>query len=111
MLANPQIRYIADSLERIRTNKVSLRNSAISGLSSGGFTSKTQITNVQVAAPKAEFGQILSQPVNSTGLDAVTANRLISALEKFEKKKLVVYTELIKKDLETLDSINKKREL
>lgn len=45
------------------------------------------------------------------GLDYDTANRLISALEKFEKKKLIVYTELIKKDLDTLDDINKKRGL
>jgi hypothetical protein len=111
MLANPQIKYIADSLEKIRTKKISLRSSTLPGLSSGGFTSKTQKTTLQVAKTKAEFGQTLSQPVINTGLDADTANRLISAFEKFEKKKLIVYTELIKKDLETLTSIDKKREL
>jgi hypothetical protein len=116
MLANPQIRYIADSLERIRTKKISLRNSTLpmlssrevtsdKGFSSGGFTSPpvTQIINSNLISP-------FSSSV-TTGIDADTANRLISALDKFEKKKLVVYTELIKKDLETLSSIDKKREL
>jgi hypothetical protein len=116
MLANPQIRYIADSLERIRTKKISLRNSTLpmlssrevnsdKGFSSGGFTSPpvTRIANSNLISP--------SSSSVTTGIDADTANRLISALDKFEKKKLVVYTELIKKDLDTLSSIDKKREL
>ena len=48
---------------------------------------------------------------DSGALDADTTQRLIKAIERFEKKKLVVYTELIKRDLDTLNEIETKRGL
>jgi hypothetical protein len=41
--------------------------------------------------------------------DRDVQERLIKVLDKLEKKKLVVYTELIKKDLDTLDGIERNR--
>jgi hypothetical protein len=101
-LRNPHVKGLVAALER---NRVSLSPEAVSLFSAGGYTSPSDFRS-----PTSDFRPPTS-PSAPSGLDTSTANRLISALEKFEKKKLVVYTELIKKDLETLATIDKKREL
>jgi TP901 family phage tail tape measure protein len=116
---NPMIKPVIDVMEIARRNgslaRLDLRHIVQTvparGFAVGGFTSNLPKTNVQISEQKPEFGDTSPQQVISTGLDTATANRLIAAIEKFEKKKLVVYTELIKKDLETLANIDKKREL
>jgi hypothetical protein len=42
MLANPQVRYIVDMLERMRTRKISLSQAAVPMLSSGGFSTSNK---------------------------------------------------------------------
>lgn len=61
-----------------------------------------KIANTQAATNGTQPG---------SGIDAATARELTKALNRFADKKLVVYTELIKKDLENLDEIDNKRGL
>jgi len=68
---------------------------------SGGHTVRSEV------APAPDSAKPL---VNET-INPELTERLIKAIERFEKKKLVVYTELIKRDLETLDKIEKQRGL
>ena len=45
----------------------------------------------------------------NSGLDQQTAQDLTKALNRFADKKLVVYSEMIKKDIENLDKIQTER--
>jgi TP901 family phage tail tape measure protein len=51
MLADPQVRYIVDMLERMRTRKVSLSQAAIPLLSSGGFSSLNRNSASPISLP------------------------------------------------------------
>jgi len=109
---NPNIRPIINMIELARQK---------------GSLNRLDLQPLLQAIPKRAFlqggytstQQIISDPVNKKSgglpdggaLDADTTQRLIKAIERFEKKKLVVYTELIKRDLDTLNEIETKRGL
>ena len=105
---NPFIRPFIDVIELARKNgsldKLNLKPFVQllpkQGYVQGGFTSPT------ASIPKND----ITQP-DKNFLNTEIIERFISAIEKFERKKLVVYTELIKRDLETLNEIEKKRGL
>ena len=46
-----------------------------------------------------------------TGIDAATAKELTDAIKAFNKKKLVIYTEQVKKDLDEWENISNNRGL
>lgn len=94
MLTNPATARIIAGLEGYRTGQ--LGPEAVAAFANGGYTTGNQ----QLATSNPQPGV--------TGIDPATAARLIAAFEKFEQKKLVVYTELIKKDLDTLNEIETK---
>jgi hypothetical protein len=110
---NPQLRPIIDIMEIARRNgslaRLDLRQivQAIpaKGYAAGGFGSSS--SSAISSSPSA----LSPLPTAGGGLDAATARELTEALNRFANKKLTVYTELIKKDLDTLDDINKKRGL
>lgn len=94
LLGNPQAKMIIDSLEQLRRNKVNLNPALSAGripFASGGFA-----TNTTASVPS---------------ISAEDAQGLTRAIEKLMVWKPKVYTELIKKDLETLDRIDKNRSL
>jgi TP901 family phage tail tape measure protein len=106
---NPQVKQVIDIIELARKNG-SLQRLDLSPVlniiprqefASGGHTVRPGV------APAPEPAKPL---VNET-INTELTERLIKAIERFEKKKLVVYTELIKRDLETLDKIEKQRGL
>ena len=74
------------------------------GFLQGGYTSPQQ------SVPDPVNKKSAGMP-DGGALDAEIAERFIKAIERFEKKKLVVYTELIKRDLDTLNEIETKRGL
>jgi hypothetical protein len=111
-LENPQVKQLVDVLELAR-RAGNLRHLDLSpiinilpqkGFSQGGFASKPAVTSPPV-------GGDFSQQTEKNEIDQKTFDRLIKAIERFEKKRLVVYTETFKKDLETLDEIEKQRGL
>ena len=98
MLSHPVTGRMIAALEEMRSGR--LNPDALPAFASGGFTNSSAFNS-----PPGTGGV----PAGGGGLDPATANRLIKALDDFAKKKLVVTTELIKKDLDTLDEIDKKR--
>lgn len=94
LLSNPQAKMIIDSLEQVRRNKVNLNPALSAGkipFASGGFT-----TNTTASVPSIS-------PEDAQGLTR--------AIEKLMVWKPKVYTEDIKKGLETLDRIDKNRKM
>ena len=111
-LENPQVKQIVDIIELAR-RAGDLRRLDLSpiinvlpqkGLSQGGYTSRPPLTSPPV-------GGDFSQSDERGSLDQKTIDRLINAIDRFEKKRLVVYTETFKKDLEILDEIEEQRGL
>lgn len=104
---NPKLRPVIDLIEIAR------RNGTLARLDLRPLVQMVGAKSLAVGGHSSTYGPG-SLPINlpasgNPGLDPATANRLIAALEKFEQKKLVVYTELIKKDLDTLNEIEQKR--
>lgn len=105
---NPNLRPVIDLIEIARRNgtlaRLDLRPIVqmvgAKSLATGGYSS--------APGSSAAIQQTATSNSQSTvpGIDAATARELISALKKFTEKELVVYTRLIKKDLETLDKID-----
>lgn len=94
LLGNPQAKMIIDSLEQLRRNKVNLNPALSAGripFASGGFA-----TNTTASVPS---------------ISAEDAQGLTRAIEKLMVWKPKVYTEDIKKGLETLDRIDKNRKM
>jgi hypothetical protein len=111
-LENPQVKQIVDIIELAR-RAGDLRRLDLSpvinilpqrGFSQGGFTTKPAVSSTPA-------GGDFRQPAERGSLDQKTIDRLINAIDRFEKKKLVVYTETFKKDLEILNEIEKQRGL
>jgi TP901 family phage tail tape measure protein len=103
MINHPVTGPIIAALENMRNSKLS--PAAIKTFASGGFTASSASASAFPSSSASAF------PSAGGGLDAATARELTEALNRFANKKLTVYTELIKKDLDTLDDINKKRGL
>ena len=100
---NPTVKPILDVIDWAqRTGTIrSLNLSAmIPGKQTGGYSS-TSSSNTQP-------GTWNPQPA-AGAIDTATARELTMALNRFADKKLIVYTELIKKDLDTLEDIEQKR--
>jgi hypothetical protein len=97
---NPTIKPILDMINLAQKSgsvaNVDFSRFMTRGKSDGGYT-----TSNRSGSPSPTL------PINPINPDLL--NRLTNAIERFEKKKLVVYTELIKKDLDTLDGIERNR--
>ncbi|WP_297095610.1 phage tail tape measure protein [uncultured Draconibacterium sp.] len=89
---------IADHVAMIDAMK---NNTVLTQRIAGGYSPQPKIVK-----EVANQGQDPTQPYTS-GMDKETAEELTKALKAFTNKKLVVYSELIKKDLELLDQIEK----
>lgn len=109
---NPEVKQFLDVFDYYqRTGQISRLNTRmimaslpVQKMYVGGYSSK-QATSSTTSA---------SQPFAASApqsIDPDTVDRLIKVLDKLEKKKLVVYTELVKKDLDTLEEIEKNRGL
>ena len=104
MLMDPVIGPKIAALEGVRTGQLS--PAAIDMFASGGYTSAAGSSSIRY--PESSIGYPESS-IQNQGIDSATARELTKALNRFADKKLVVYTELIKKDLDTLDEIDNKR--
>ena len=100
-LRNPNVQSMVAALER---NRVSLSPEAVSLFSGGGFTSDINTSKLNSFGARVS-GAIMDQEQNKI-LKALAAE-----IKELRKWKPTVYTELIKKDLDTLATINKKREM
>jgi hypothetical protein len=104
----PGIRPVVDLIEIARRNgslaRLDLRPVVASigtgkkGYSGGGLagTSSTSESNSPII-------------VSGVGIDSATLNRFSDSIDRLTKWKPTIYTELVKKDLDTLEKINKNR--
>jgi hypothetical protein len=92
MLADPQVRYIVDMLERMRTRKVSLSQAAIPLLSSGGFSSVNRNSASPISLP-GDNSELIKQQ-NEANLN------LANAINLFLKYRPTVAVETIERERE-----------
>jgi hypothetical protein len=91
MLANPQVRYIADMLENMRTRKVSLNSQAFPMLKSGGFatTNKTSSSASQKLIPGSSDFIVQQNQINrelTAAIRAFMEHRPPVAIETIERE-------------------------
>jgi hypothetical protein len=91
MLANPQVKYIVDMLERMRTRKVSLSRNAMPALSTGGFSSAPKKTNIQVIEETPETKKTTEQQNQING-------ELAKAIKLFMEYRPTVAVETIERE-------------
>lgn len=89
LLENPKIAGVVDMIELAR----------LSG----------NMAQMNMPAPKYASGGFVND--STDGLSPDDVRRLTAAIEKFTAKKLVVYAETIKKEIDNLDHINKNRNM
>lgn len=110
MVTHPIIGPRIAALEALRRNRPSLSGEAVKAFASGGYTNTARIRSGSEGIPDE----------NSANSSNSRIEQLLAATEKafsentkatyqFMKWRPTVYTELIKKDLDTLDEIDKKR--
>ena len=93
MLANPQVKYITDVFEKMRTRRISLSKSAIPLLSTGGFSKNT----VYTPAPVTENNdQQIAPQQNQTEI----YNELAKAINLFMNYRPTVAVETIERERE-----------
>jgi hypothetical protein len=92
MLADPQVRYIVDMLERMRTRKVSLSQAAIPLLSSGGFSTTNRNSASPISLP-GDNSELIKQQ-NEANLN------LANAINMFLKYRPTVAVETIERERE-----------
>lgn len=89
LLENPRIAGVVDMIELARlSGNMAQMNTPVSKYASGGFVNDS-----------------------TDGLSPDDVRRLTAAIERFTAKKLVVYAETIKKEIDNLDHINKNRNM
>ena len=75
MLANPQVKYITEVLEKMRTRKISLSQAAIPMLSSGGFSTVNK-NSIPSTLPDFADNSKLIQQQNATNTELAKAINL-----------------------------------
>jgi hypothetical protein len=91
MLANPQVKYIVDMLERMRTRKISLSQAAMPLLSSGGFSSTNRSAPSQVLQIQPDNSKAM-QLQNETNIE------LAKAINMFMQYRPTVAVETIERE-------------
>jgi hypothetical protein len=92
MLANPQVRYITDIFEKMRTRKVSLSQAAMPVLSSGGFSSVNRNSTPSLAIAPSNAKLIEEQNKINT--------EMTKALRQFMNYRPTVAVETIERERE-----------
>jgi hypothetical protein len=92
MLTNPQVQYIAQMLEKMRTTKVSLSQAAIPMLASGGFSSSNRNPAPVISLPDNNSNLIKQQ--NDANI------QLANAIRMFLKHRPTVAVETIERERE-----------
>ena len=104
MVDNPATGSVIAALENVRSNRVSLNPALTSGklpFATGGYVSGSSVPSVPGVPPV---------PGQTSTTDA-TNLALVEAINRLLAWKPKVYTEMIKKDLDTLNNIDKNRNL
>ena len=100
LLSNPHTKMIINSLEQIRRHKVNINPSLVTGkipFATGGYSATPNVSSNDVSLADAELKELI--------------RKNIEVNERMLQWKPKVYTELIKKDLETLERIDRNRSL
>ena len=95
---------VIDELERARQNMTTVNPDLVRGrvaFQTGGYVTKSTVSQIP------DTGASTSTKQTAGGISEAAARELTAAINKLTTWKPKVYTELIKKDLDTLEKINK----
>jgi len=106
MVNDPFTGSIIAGLENLRQTRYTPTGGAIQASQSNRSYSSSGYASNSSAAPV-----IPNSFQDPNQMDNITAKELIAAIKEFTKKKLIVYTEQVKKDLDDWEDINKNRGL
>ncbi len=92
MLADPQVKYITDIFEKMRTRRISLSQAAMPVLSSGGFASVNRASSTPVLPGTSDNSKLIRQQ-NEANL------QLAKAIQMFMEHRPTVAVETIEREM------------